>query len=273
MSNNLVPGSHPVRVVSLIPSMTDSFIALGLGNNLVGVTDFCEIPASLAGLHLVGGVIDARLEDILALEPDLIILNQEENSAVLAEALQAKGLPVWITFPRTVRQAIADLRSLALAYPTQNLLQRIVWLEKAVDWLEGTRPDSVVKVFCPIWIEGPAAHPDYWITFNGDTYANDLLSLCGAENVFAAEERSRYPHVTLQEIEEAQPECILLPSEPFAYTDSDMGAFASLLPAVPAIQHDRILRIDGRLLFWHGTRLGEAIRSLPALLAWMDPPI
>jgi ABC-type Fe3+-hydroxamate transport system substrate-binding protein len=267
VSADLEPGSNPARVVSLIPSMTDSFVTLGLGKFLVGITDYCEVPASLGDIHRVGGVLDARKDEIAELAPDLIILNREENSAELADWLRAAGFPLWITFPRTVRQAVADLRDLALAYPTQNLLQRIVWLEKAMEWLESTRPASLVKVFCPIWREGSASHPSGWTTFNGDTYANDLLSLSGAENVFAARGDARYPHVEPQDVEEAQPECILLPSEPFSFQDADLEAFVSLFPSVPAIQNHRIFRIDGRLVFWHGTRLGESIRVLPELLA------
>jgi ABC-type Fe3+-hydroxamate transport system substrate-binding protein len=101
------------------------------------------------------------------------------------------------------------------------------------------------------------------MTPNGDTYASDLLSLCGAENVFTGRTDSRYPAVTPDDVIAADPEIVLLPNEPFAFQEEDASYFIRTMTALPAVRQQNIRRVDGRLLFWHGTRLGEAIRQLP----------
>jgi ABC-type Fe3+-hydroxamate transport system substrate-binding protein len=137
-------------------------------------------------------------------------------------------------------------------------------------------------VFAPIWFEP-------LMTFNADTYASDLLRVCGAQNVFAERERlyplkadlgqveplppddpriagrdTRYPRVTLEEVEAAQPDVILLPSEPFPFGETHIPIFAKM--DVPAAREGRIHLIDGSLLTWHGTRIARAFNALPSLL-------
>jgi ABC-type hemin transport system substrate-binding protein len=250
--------------------MTDSFRTLGLGRCLVGVTDYCEKPDLTQNLVRVGGVKDARLKDILALTPDLVILNEEENSAALGSALTDAGIDIWLTFPRTVSDALSDLREIALAYPEDNLLPRIVWLERAVSWLENARTADAIRVFCPIWREEDADHQTSWMTFGPDTYANDVLTLCGGENVFAKGKTDRYPRISREDLQQAEPECVLLPSEPFSFQAEDASTIQDVLCEHTADHPCRILRVDGRLLFWHGTRLGESIRQLPYLLRSPD---
>jgi ABC-type Fe3+-hydroxamate transport system substrate-binding protein len=242
---------------------------LGLGGFVVGATDYCPLPENQTGILRIGGPKDARAEEIIRLHPDLVFANAEENPEPLIGALERAGLRVWVAFPKTVRQAVSDLRDLAMLYPSETALQRIVWLDRAVDWLEGSRPQKTLRAFCPVWREGPAEKPERWITMNGDTYASDLLTCSGAENVFAGRAESRYPPVTPEEVIAADPEIILLPDEPFAFGEDDAASLLQILPSVPAVRRQQIRRVDGRLLFWHGTRLGEAIRRIPQ---WFDIP-
>lgn len=266
MTGAFDPGTSPGRVVSLVPSMTGSMIAFGLGRFLVGATDLCPLPESLSGIRRVGKPADARAMDIADLQPDLVLAHAEENPQSLIDELRQSGLRIWITFPRTVRQAVSDLRDLVMMYASEAALQSVVWLDRSVDWLEGARPENRVRVFCPRSREGPADHPAGWVTMNGDTYTGDLLSLCGADNVFAGNGTDRYPVVTMEDVIAGAPEVILLPGEPFPFSQEDVSAIQKAMPDVPAVRTGRILLIDGRLLFWPGTQLGEAIRLLPDLL-------
>ena len=263
MNRGVEPGLSPQRVVSLVPSMTDSMLALGLGRFLIGVTDYCPVPEAQSGIPRVGGPKDARVAEIAGLRPEMVFANAEENPESLIDALEKSGLRVWVAFPKTVRQAVSDLRDLAMMYASETALQSVVWLDRAVDWLEGSRPQKSMRVFCPVWREGPAEKPDGWVTPNGDTYADDLLSLCGAENVFAGRTDSRYPPVTPDDVIAADPEIILLPDEPFAFQEEDTSYFFRNLTTLQAVQQQKIRRVDGRLLFWHGTRLGVAIQQVP----------
>jgi len=268
MNRDVEPGLSPQRVVSLVPSTTDSMFTLGLGRFVIGVTDCCPLPDNQTGILRIGGPKDARVEEIIGLHPEMVFANAEENPETLIAALEQSGVRVWVTFPKTLRQAVADLRDLAMMYASETALQSVVWLDRAVDWLAGSRPQKKMRVFCPVWREGPAERPDRWVTLNGDTYANDLLSLCGAENVFADRTSSRYPPVTPEEVIAADPEIVLLPDEPFAFAEEDVSLFLRDMPSIQAVQRQKIRRVDGRLLFWHGTRLGQSIRVIPE---WFKP--
>jgi len=279
-------GSAPQRIVSLVPSMTESLFDLGLGEKIVGVTDFCDTPAvGTARLPRVGGTKTPDIEKIVALAPDLVIANQEENARAPIAALKQRGLAVWLTFPRSVSEALADLHMLAGIYGSRQMSMQVDWLVRSMEWAQAANAESRCRVFCPIWQESSPEAPGWWMTFCGETYASDVLAHCGGLNAFADRRRrypleaewgagaaeetggrdDRYPRVTIDEIVAANPEVILLPSEPFAFGESQAeqlrAAFANQnLPA------PRFALADGRLLFWHGTHLAKALIELPAIL-------
>jgi ABC-type Fe3+-hydroxamate transport system substrate-binding protein len=270
MNSAPAPGSAPKRVVSLAPNMTDSMTVFGLNGFLVGVSDVCALPAAAANVPRVGQPGSPRTAEICKLEPDLVLACDEDTPQPVIDELARAGLPLWLTSPRTVRQTVADLRDLVLMYASESKLQTVVWLDRSVDWLEGSRPGTSVRVFCPRSREGPADRPTGWATVNGETYTSDLISLCGGENIFSSREDGRYPVVTPEEVAAAQPDVILLPGEPFSFSPKDGAEVEGILPDVPAVQHRRIAQVDGRMLFWPGWRLGEAVRTLPALLRFRE---
>jgi ABC-type Fe3+-hydroxamate transport system substrate-binding protein len=278
------PISHaPQRVVSLVPSVTESLFELGMGNRLVGITNYCVHPVQeVARLPRVGGTKNPDIAKIIALHPDLVIVNQEENRKDDAEALTAAGIAVWVTFPRTVREAFNLLCAIMDLFDEPSMVERVRAMEWSCDWLERMEHEPPCKVFVPIWYEP-------LMTFNAETYAHDLLRVCGGENVFAERERqfplkadlgeadpldpddprivgrdTRYPRVTFAEVETAQPDVILLPSEPFEFTEAHIEIFAAL--DIPAAYKKQIHLVDGSLLTWHGTRVGRALNLIPSLL-------
>lgn len=277
----------PRRVVSLVPSVTESLFDLGVGDRLIAVTDFCTYPEEgVARLPRVGGTKNPDIARIVAMQPDLVIVNQEENRREDAEALQAAGIPVWVTFPHTVREAFNLLWSIMDVFDDASMVERVRAMEWTCDWLERIEHDPPCKVFAPIWF-------DPLMTFNADTYAHDLLRICGGENVFAERERqyplkadlgeaeplaaddpraagrdTRYPRVTLAEVEAAQPDVILLPNEPYPFLERHTLIFSAL--DIPAARTGRIRLIDGSLLTWHGTRVGRALSEIPGLLCGDD---
>jgi len=281
--------SPPRRVVSLVPSMTESLFDLGAGDHLVGVTDYCRPPASAAEkLKRVGGTKSPSVEAILALSPDLVIANQEENSRESIKALEAANLKVWVTFPRGVDEALQVLWALVRLFRLTQAVPRLRTLEVTLEWeTRAGAQRSPVRVFCPIWQEETDDTGLWWMTFNRETYAHDVLGHCGGQNVFGDRVRrypltadlglaqpedpgtrdTRYPRVTPAEISQAAPEVILLPDEPFAFGEQERLRLKRLLAETPAVRHDRVRLIDGSLLTWHGTRLARALAEIPACLA------
>jgi ABC-type Fe3+-hydroxamate transport system substrate-binding protein len=281
-----VPVSEPPRrVVSLVPSITESLFDLGVGDRVVGVTDYCVHPAAgVAHVPKLGGTKNPDIKQIIVLHPDLVFVNQEENRREDVEALRAAGIPVWVTFPHTVNEAMNLLWALMDVFDEPAMVHRVRLIEQTVDFVEriGMTRTQPCRVFVPIWY-------DPLMTFNHDTFIHDLLRVCGGQNVFAERERlyplaadlgqspafaaddprvnrrdTRYPRVTWDEVEAAQPDVILLPSEPFAFTEAHIPEFAKL--NVPAARDKQVHLVDGSLLTWHGTRIAHALTIIPALL-------
>jgi iron complex transport system substrate-binding protein len=282
--------SHPPRrVISLVPSLTESMFDLGFGSSVIAITDFCTQPANnLSGLPRLGGPKNPDVQSIIELQPDLILLNQEENTRQTVETLQAAGLPIWITFPRTIRAALDILWTLAGIYQSPTAAARVETIERAVKWNElALEEEQTTRYFCPIWQESTKEGLRWWMTFNQDTYAADVLRVVGGMNVFSerrrryplaadlglAEEQdpkdadTRYPRVTLQEIVRAEPEVILLPDEPYNFTEVEREEMCQLLKDTPAVRCERVHLVEGSLITWHGTRLARAISELPSLFA------
>jgi ABC-type Fe3+-hydroxamate transport system substrate-binding protein len=250
----------PRRIVSLVPSLSEALFALGLGDRVVGVTDWCVHPArELAALPRVGGTKNPDLAAIRALRPQLVIANREENRRRDVERLREAGIEVWVTYPRTVAEGVALLRELAERGGRTRELQSVVApVEAALAAARAAPVARPVRLFCPIW-RGP------WMSIGADTYAHDLVTLCGGANVFANQSERRYPRVSEEEIVAAAPEVILLPDEPYAFGADDARELASW--PVPAARDGRIHLIDGTLVAWYGPRIGRAIETLRALLA------
>lgn len=284
--------SAPRRVISLVPSVTESLFDLKLGDRLVGITDFCIYPeAGVAHLPRVGGTKNPDVETIVQLAPDLVIANQEENRREDVIALQEAGIPVWVTFPKTVPDVFNLLWNIMHLFDETSMVPRVRLIEQTYDWVAGISKryeDTPCKVFAPIWF-------DPLMAFNADTYIHDLLRVCGGTNIFAERQRqfpldadlgerepypvddpriagrdTRYPRVSLEEVVAAQPDVILLPSEPFHFTEAHVSLFAGL--DVPAARTNRMHLLDGSLLTWHGTRIAYALSTLPGYFWPTDEP-
>ncbi len=265
-----------------MPSMTESLFDLGMGDSVVGVTDYCVFPPEVKNLPKVGGTKNVRVDQVVQLSPELIIANQEENSRGIVEEL-GEQFNVWLTFPKTVRQALDDLWQLVHLFRRERAFVSLRTLETAVEYAEHRAFDTQpTRVFIPIWQDVTPTGVRWWMTFNQDTYCHDLIRLLGGMNVFgerqrryplnadvakaqatAAEEQdNRYPRVTVEEIIQAKPELILIPDEPYRFQDEDVMELRGLLASTPAVEQNRVYRIDGSLLTWHGTRLGKALAVL-----------
>ena len=276
----------PHRVVSLVPSMTESLYDLGAGSALVGVTDFCPAPPDgLPQPSTVGGTKSVDTNAVIDLRPELVIANQEENTEAAVDTLEAAGLKVWVTFPKSVDDVIRLLHAVIQLFRLSDAVQRVRTLEQTVEWSQRLVADGRLPTFVPIWYQEGGAHGEWWMTFNEDTYAHDLLRHCNAHNVFAERERRyplvadlgegqadppgdrdvRYPRVTPSEVVKADPAVILLPSEPFVFEQQHKEIVEDQFAETRAVKNGRVHLVDGSLITWHGTRLARALTELPSL--------
>jgi ABC-type hemin transport system substrate-binding protein len=242
-----------MRVVSLVPSLTELVISLGAGYTLVGRTRFCTEPAGrVEAVAVVGGTKNPRLDRIHALRPDLVLANKEENRREDVEALRAAGLDVLLTDPNDAPGAIDMIEQIGRRLGTGDATQALI------DEIQAALAEPVLqpapRVFAAVW----------WNPLMGlgrDSYGHDFLERAGAVNVLAS--RPRYPEVTLQEVAALHPDLVLLPDEPYPFKESHIAEFAGIAPA-------RV--IDGKLLWWYGPRIPAALRELRSLLAGLINP-
>lgn len=239
-----------MRIVSLCPSLTELVFDLQAGDELVGRTRFCIHPADRVGaIERVGGTKNPKVDRIIELGPDLILMNEEENRVEDADALRAAGFSVHASMPRTAGETAAMVRSIGGAIArleaAESIARDIEVRAARVRQAAAGRP-AVTYAYL-IW-------RDPWMTLSNDTFVAGLLSLPGGRNVFGAHD-SRYPAISPGELRAADPELVLLSSEPFPFRDAHADELASL----SGVPRERFHLVDGELLSWHGSRTPRGI--------------
>jgi ABC-type Fe3+-hydroxamate transport system substrate-binding protein len=235
----------PQRVVSLVPSVTETLFDLGVGSALAGATDYCIFPGAARALPRVGGTKNPRIDRIRQLAPDLVHMNLEENLERHAREIE-QFAPVFVSEPKSVRDVIALLRDLGGIHGCAESANQ--WMASIERELEGP-PQPPFTFACPIW-------KDPWMWCGGDTYVSDLVSCAGGTNLLAA--RERYPAIGLPEVLVLRPDVVFLPDEPFLFTAADASALAPLRVIGP---------FPGHLFTWHGTRTLLGLQFLREALA------
>jgi ABC-type Fe3+-hydroxamate transport system substrate-binding protein len=248
----------PARIVSLVPSVTETLFAIGAGERLVGVTEYCVHPADAVKHRAkVGGTKNVRVDDVLALAPDLVIANREENRRRTVDALAAAGVPVFVTYARGVLEAAGEIERLGELLGCAAPAARIATATRAALAVAAGRSGCArTPVAALVW-------KDPYMAVGPDTFAHDLLESSGGRNVFAAA-TGRYPRIDPADLERAAPELILLPTEPYAFGEEDRLALLRL--ACPASRSGRVYVIEGELLSWYGPRMPRALDTLSRLL-------
>jgi ABC-type Fe3+-hydroxamate transport system substrate-binding protein len=246
----------PGRIVSLVPSLTETLFDLGLDSHVVGVTRFCAEPAArLLGRPRVGGTKNPDREKIATLRPDLVVVNTEENRPEDIGWLRER-FPVFESFPITVIQAAEMI--VALGRTIGRKEEADAWrllVEAEVARIEAELfGERRLRVFFPIW-------KDPWMTINGDTYVHHMLKVCGGDNVFG-DAMMRYPEVVLEQVPALNPDLILLPSEPYAFSEQHRYR----LLTDPMLAGRPVLLVEGKAFSWHGTRTARGLRAVHTIL-------
>ncbi|MGE0825817.1 MAG: cobalamin-binding protein [Candidatus Binatia bacterium] len=264
----LVTLSHPPqRIVCLVPSITETLFTLGVGDRVVGVTDYCTHPVDeVAKIAKVGGTKDPDLPAIQNLSPDLIIANDEENRREDFSWLVERQLPVYVTAPRTVADGIAMIERLGPVLGCQETSARMVSDLRSTYERVVTAVACLprLRVFCPIWRKP-------WMAFNADTYADDMLWCCGGANIFRAK-ADRYFATTLEEVASGAPQVVLLPSEPYPFATKHF-THLKLLADTPAGRGGHFYCIDGMALCWYGPRIADGLNQLSRLFSYVRAAI
>jgi ABC-type Fe3+-hydroxamate transport system substrate-binding protein len=235
-------GDPVQRVVSIVPSLTEAVhhTAPGL---LVGATDWCTHPPDL-DVTRVEGTKNPDVAAIVALAPDLVVANQEENRRPDLDALRGAGIPVYVTDVRTLDGAFSSLGRMLAACG----LDRPAWLDEAeAAWAAVDEPAARRRAVVPIWRKP-------WMAVGRDTFTGAVLARLGVDNVLA-DDPERYPRFDPAAL--PPHDLAVLPDEPYRFTADD-GPEAFDVPCA---------LVSGRLLTWYGPSLVDAARTLPGALA------
>ena len=244
------------RIISLVPSLTQLILDLGLGNRLVGRTRFCIHPEKLVNdIPIIGGTKNPNIEKILSLNPDYIIANREENRKEDVEKLQAYA-EVNITEIDTINDAINVIcelgGDLGLASNAQKLVDEIMLL------LSQSSEYPALKTAYFIW-------RDPWMVAASGTYIDSVMKHYNLENVFS--DQQRYPQISLGDLQEQNPVLILLSSEPFPFKQKHIEEIQEFCP------DSKIELINGEWFSWYGSGMLEAFERLNVWRAKIDTSI
>lgn len=233
-----------LKIVCLVPSITELLYFLGLDNQVVGITKFCVHPQVwYKNKTKIGGTKNIQLEKIRQLNPTLIIANKEEN---VQEQIEAVGsfTHVWLTDVSTMKDALTMIETLGII---TNTLPKAKLLVKEINSnfkILSLPPFNATNNKCAylIW-QNP------YMTIGGDTYIHNILTLAGFENIFKG--KKRYPTTTIAELKAVSPNYLFLSSEPFPFKQKHLQALAKELPNI------KIILVNGEMFSWYGSRLLE----------------
>lgn len=246
----------PRRIVSLVPSTTETLHALGLADRVVGITRFCVRPRPwVDGLPKVGGTKDVDADRVRALQPDLILGNCEENSREIFAALDGLA-PLWAAFPRDVDGAIEDLLATARVChvaPRGRLLADTI--RAARDALRASAERSAPFTYAALIWRKPL------MSASDDTFLAAMLAEAGGRNVFG-DRPARFPEISGADLGDVQPDVVLLLSEPFPFKPKHADALA----AATGLARARFRFVDGQHLTWHGVRMADSFAALTRAL-------
>jgi ABC-type Fe3+-hydroxamate transport system substrate-binding protein len=236
--------TSPKRVVSLVPSITETLFELGAGDAVVGITDFCIFPPNLT-LPRLGGTKNPHVDEIRALAPDLVHMNLEENLRRHGDAIETFA-PVFVTEPKSVDDVALLLEQLGAIHHRRERASALIGELRTE---QASLPRRSFSFACPIW-KNP------WMWCGGDTYVSRLVESAGGRNVLG--DRMRYPQLALEEVLALRSDIVFLPDEPYLFTPSD----------AETIHGSRVIGpFPGHLFTWHGSRTIEGLRYLREVLA------
>jgi ABC-type Fe3+-hydroxamate transport system substrate-binding protein len=242
---------EPRRLLALVPSVTRCLFDLGVGDRVVGRTDYCTAPRGrVETLPRVGGPMTVSAERVLELAPDLVLADAEEHQHDLVAELERRGLRVYVALPRTLPLVARFLRDLAALVRRPQALRWAVALQGEA----AASPSPAVPVACLVW-KGPyrAAAPG--------TLPHAVLTAAGGGNVVAPRAGRRYPEITPADLAQALPRVILLPDDPYPFGAADAAELEAAVPGAKA------LCVPGEWLSWYGSGMVEALRGLAGRLA------
>ena len=250
LNRDLHLDSFPQRIVSLVPSQTELLVDLGLEENIIGITKFCVHPTHLKkSKTIVGGTKKVNYKKIIALNPDIIICNKEENTEEIVSELEKK-FSVYVSDVVTIEDAFNMLLDFGKIFNNKPIVNQLInnSQSKLNTFNDFMKQQSSKRVAYFIWTKP-------WMVAGGNNYINTILKLNKFENIFE-NAPDRYLEVYIEYLTdlnpELKPELILLPSEPFSFKEEHVEKLKKYIDC-------QFVFVDGEMFSWYGSRLLKAL--------------
>jgi iron complex transport system substrate-binding protein len=236
----------PKRIVSLVPSTTETLYAVGVGDRIVGVTRYCVHPSSaMQDTTIVGGTKECNYDRIASLKPDVVFCNQEENTPDMVTTIQGMGIPVVVAFPKNHRDALNDIKDIALLFDQQD--KYTDWEDHFTKSIDSVSPKPFSYLYL-IWRKP-------WMVAGTNTFIHQQLALIGGQNLHE-NTLERYITIEMTDLQDFNGH-ILLSSEPYPFLEKHKEELTEL-----GIPSERIHFINGEYCSWHGVRMLDSIQYL-----------
>lgn len=253
-----VPIGPYSRVVSLVPSLTETVCGLGQRERLIGRTIYCNEPrGTLDAVPALGGTKNPNIAKIIGLKPDLVLACVEENKPEHLNELYEAGITVFAVMPRSlddVATMLGDFGVLLDAGLESGRALADLSSARLTAGVFRSRQTRTLRAATLIW-------KDPWMAVGGGNHINAILAEMGLENVLVR--RPDYFEISLEDLAQRQLDLIFLPDEPYRFTHHDSWSMAAA-EVVPS--RNKAILLDGKLLSWYGTRTGRSLRALIKLI-------
>ncbi|MCL7753781.1 helical backbone metal receptor [Polaribacter sp. Z022] len=249
----LVLKKTPIRIICLVPSLTELLVDLGLEDCIIGITKFCIHPEHLKQTKtVVGGTKNINIDKIKNLKPDIILCNKEENSKDIVEICE-KIAPTHVSDIYTIDDNLDLIKQYGLLFSKENKATEIIEEihSKLEDFRRFTKTLKVKKVTYFIW-KNP------WMAVGNNTFINHLLQLNKFENIY--QNKERYPEVQLNEIDANRNlDFVFLSSEPYPFKGEHIFEVEKITKKA------KVILVDGEMFSWYGSRLKLAFKYFKTL--------
>jgi ABC-type Fe3+-hydroxamate transport system substrate-binding protein len=233
------------RIVCLVPSLTELLIDLGLEEQIIGRTRFCIHPEDKVDqIPIIGGTKNPRIEDIIEMQPDIVIANKEENRKEDIEALRSH-VPIELTDIASIEDALITIHEMGKLFDVSEKAHQLI--NDITEAFEDRPDEYPLQTAYLIW-------RDPYMSVGNDTYIHDILQKWNLTNAFG--NQKRYPEVTGLELRQTNLDLILLSSEPYPFKEKHLKEIEELNSSA------RVMLVDGEWFSWYGSRMLKSFKEL-----------
>lgn len=253
IGNKIELSKNPERIISTAPNLTEIIFAIDADDFLVGRTSFCNYPAEVNKIDVIGDMLHLNFEKIVDLKPDLIFMTVEGNTKEIYDKLKGLGIQIYVTNPRSLRDILKTIKNMGIILNRKEKADSLVnsieesLIEESSKNFERQKVIFVVS-FSPLIVAGK------------NTFINEMLEVVNLENIAPKSSISAYPMISREEVLNQNPDVIILPSSD--YTIDNILRVYPEWASLNAIKNKKIIYVDQDLFFRPGPRFIDAIKYL-----------